>query len=85
MEMDARVFTDLDALSGGALKELLHVMREAIQARGRFAMAPAGGSCGRIHRSPPAFELQVLGPAVEGRVAPPFPGFRGAPAEKQGT
>ena len=44
MEMDARVFSDIDALSRGALEELLRVMREAIQARGRFAVALAGGN-----------------------------------------
>jgi 6-phosphogluconolactonase len=43
MDMDARVFADLDALSRGALEELLRVMREAIQSRGRFAVALAGG------------------------------------------
>jgi len=41
--MDARVFIDLDALSRGALEELRRVMREAMQARGRFAAALAGG------------------------------------------
>ena len=44
MDMDARVFADLDALSRGALEELLRVMREAIQSRGRFAVALAGGN-----------------------------------------
>src|ERR1700733_7211085 len=43
MQMDARVFIDLDALSRGALEELRRVMREALQARGRFAAALAGG------------------------------------------
>jgi len=44
MHMDNRVFADLDALSRGALEELLRVMREAIAQRGRFAMALAGGN-----------------------------------------
>jgi 6-phosphogluconolactonase len=44
MDMDARVFPDLDALSRGALEELLRVMREAINKRGRFAIALAGGN-----------------------------------------
>jgi hypothetical protein len=44
MQMDARVLTDLDALSRGALEELLRVMRGAIQARGLFAVALTGGT-----------------------------------------
>jgi 6-phosphogluconolactonase len=44
MHMDTRVFPDLDALSRGALDELLRVMGEAIGARGRFAVALAGGN-----------------------------------------
>jgi 6-phosphogluconolactonase len=44
MDIDARVFPDLDALSRGALEELLRAMREAIKERGRFAMALAGGN-----------------------------------------
>lgn len=44
MDMDARVFPDLDALSRAALEELLRVMREAIKERGRFAIALAGGN-----------------------------------------
>lgn len=39
MGMDVRAFADLDALSRGALEELLRVMREAIEARGRFLVA----------------------------------------------
>lgn len=41
--MDARVFPDLDALSRGILDETLHVMRDAISQRGRFAIALSGG------------------------------------------
>jgi len=41
--MDARVFADLDALSRGALEEWPRVIRGAIQARGRFEVALAGG------------------------------------------
>jgi 6-phosphogluconolactonase len=44
MNIDPRVFPDLDALSRGALEELLRVMRDAIQERGRFAIALAGGN-----------------------------------------
>jgi len=44
MNMDTRVFADLDALSRGALEELLRVMIDAIKARGRFAIALAGGN-----------------------------------------
>jgi len=44
MYMDSRVFVDLEALSRGALEELLRVMRDAIAHRGRFAIALAGGS-----------------------------------------
>jgi 6-phosphogluconolactonase len=43
MKMDIRVFPDLDALSRGALEELLRSMHDAIQKRGRFAIALAGG------------------------------------------
>jgi 6-phosphogluconolactonase len=43
MKMDIRVFPDLDALSRGALEELLRSMQDAIQKRGRFAIALAGG------------------------------------------
>jgi 6-phosphogluconolactonase len=44
MNMDARVFPDLDALSRGALEELLRAMRDALKERGRFAIALAGGN-----------------------------------------
>jgi len=43
MNMETRVFADLEALSRGALEELLRVMRDAIAQRGRFAIALAGG------------------------------------------
>jgi 6-phosphogluconolactonase len=44
MYMDSRVFTDLEALSRGALDELRRVVREAIAQRGRFAIALSGGN-----------------------------------------
>ena len=37
MKMATRVFSDIDALSRGALEELLRVMQDAIKQRGRFA------------------------------------------------
>jgi 6-phosphogluconolactonase len=43
MKMDTRVFPDLDALSRGALEEMLRAMQDAIKQRGRFAIALAGG------------------------------------------
>ena len=43
MKMESRVFPDIDALSRGALDELLSVMRDAIQQRGRFVIALSGG------------------------------------------
>jgi 6-phosphogluconolactonase len=43
MDMNARVFPDLDALSRGILDELLRVVRESISQRGRFAIALSGG------------------------------------------
>jgi len=43
MKMETRVFPDLDALSRGALEELLRVMRDAIKQRGRFSIALSGG------------------------------------------
>jgi 6-phosphogluconolactonase len=43
MKMDTRVLPDLEAVSRAALEELLRVMREAIDERGRFAIALAGG------------------------------------------
>ncbi|HTX15548.1 MAG TPA: 6-phosphogluconolactonase [Candidatus Baltobacteraceae bacterium] len=43
MKMETRVFPDIDALSRGALEELLRVMQDAIKQRGRFAIALSGG------------------------------------------
>ena len=43
MKMETRVFADLDALSRGALEEMLRVMQDAIKRRGRFAIALSGG------------------------------------------
>ncbi|MGB7310174.1 MAG: 6-phosphogluconolactonase [Candidatus Acidiferrales bacterium] len=43
MKMDTRVFPDIDALSRGALEGLLRVMQEAVQQRGKFAIALSGG------------------------------------------
>ncbi len=43
MEMDSRVFPDLDALSRAALAELLRIVQQAVRERGRFAIALAGG------------------------------------------
>jgi 6-phosphogluconolactonase len=43
MNMDERVFEDLEALSRGALGELQRIARESVQQRGRFAIALAGG------------------------------------------
>jgi 6-phosphogluconolactonase len=43
MKMETRVFADIDALSRGALEELLRVMQDAIKQRGRFAIALSGG------------------------------------------
>jgi len=43
MKMDTRVFPDIDALSSGALDQLLRVMQDAIEQRGRFAIALSGG------------------------------------------
>lgn len=41
--MDTRVFPDLDALSRGALDELLRIMQDAVKQRGRFSIALSGG------------------------------------------
>ena len=43
MKMETRVFPDIDALSRGALEELLRVMQDAIKQRDRFAIALSGG------------------------------------------
>jgi len=41
--MNTRVFPDIDALSRGALDELLRIMADAVRTRGRFAIALSGG------------------------------------------
>jgi len=41
--MDIRVFPDIEALSRAALEELLLTLRDAISARGHFAIALSGG------------------------------------------
>jgi 6-phosphogluconolactonase len=43
MKLDARVYPDLEALSRGALEHVLGAMRDAVTARGRFAIAFSGG------------------------------------------
>jgi 6-phosphogluconolactonase len=43
MKMERRVFPDIDALSRGALEELLCVTQDAIKQRGRFAIALSDG------------------------------------------
>jgi 6-phosphogluconolactonase len=43
MKMDERVCDDLEALSRAALAELLRIAKDAIQKRGRFAVALSGG------------------------------------------
>ena len=43
MKMDERIFPDLDALSRGALEELLRIGQDAVKVRGRFVVALAGG------------------------------------------
>jgi 6-phosphogluconolactonase len=43
MKMDTRIFPDGDALSRAALDELLRIMGDAANQRGRFAIALAGG------------------------------------------
>jgi 6-phosphogluconolactonase len=43
MNMDTRVFPNLDAVSRAALDEVLRAMRDAIKETGRFAVALAGG------------------------------------------
>jgi 6-phosphogluconolactonase len=43
MKTETRVFPDIDALSRGALEELLRVIQDAIRQRGRFAIALSGG------------------------------------------
>jgi 6-phosphogluconolactonase len=43
MKLDTRVFPDIDALSRGALEEVLRNLHEAVAQRGRFAIALSGG------------------------------------------
>jgi 6-phosphogluconolactonase len=43
MQMDTRVYPGIDALSRAAMDELVQVMRAAVAARGRFALALSGG------------------------------------------
>lgn len=43
MNMNARVFEDIDALSRTALDELRRILAEAVRDRGRFAIALSGG------------------------------------------
>jgi 6-phosphogluconolactonase len=43
MKLDTRVYPDLDALSRAAMEELVGVFAESVAARGRFAIALAGG------------------------------------------
>ena len=43
MKLDTRVYPDIDALSHGALEEVLRNLHEAIAQRGRFAIALSGG------------------------------------------
>lgn len=42
MKMDTKIFADIDALSRGALDELLRIMHESVQQRGRFAIELSG-------------------------------------------
>lgn len=43
MKMDEQVYEDLEALSRGALAELLRIAKDAIEQRGKFAIALSGG------------------------------------------
>jgi 6-phosphogluconolactonase len=43
MKLDTRVYPDLEALSRGALEHVLGALRDAVTARGRFAIALSGG------------------------------------------
>ncbi len=43
MKLETRVFPDIDALSRGALEEVLRNLHEAVAQRGRFAIALSGG------------------------------------------
>lgn len=41
--MDTRVFADIDALSRGALEDVLRILAQSVSQRGRFAIALSGG------------------------------------------
>ncbi|MGB0036245.1 MAG: 6-phosphogluconolactonase [Candidatus Acidiferrales bacterium] len=43
MKLETRVFPDLEALSRGVLDETMHILKDAITQRGRFAIALSGG------------------------------------------
>ncbi len=43
MEMETRVYPDIDALSRAALDELVRITGDAVRQRGRFAVALSGG------------------------------------------
>jgi len=43
MKMETRVFPDLEALSRGALDELMRILKDSVAQRGRFAIALSGG------------------------------------------
>jgi len=43
MKMDERVYSTLDGLSRAALDELLHILKDSIEQRDRFAIALSGG------------------------------------------
>lgn len=43
MNLDTRIFPDIDALNHGALEEVLRNLHEAVAQRGRFAIALSGG------------------------------------------
>jgi 6-phosphogluconolactonase len=41
--LDTQVFADIDALSRGALEDMLRILAESVSQRGRFAIALSGG------------------------------------------
>jgi len=43
MQMDTRIFPDLESLSRGAMDELMRILHHAVAQRGRFAIALSGG------------------------------------------
>lgn len=43
MNMETRVFPDIEALSAAAIEETVRVMKDAVKERGRFAIALSGG------------------------------------------